>query len=44
MRDDLVAGAPFPDLELPDHTGAAVRLSQIAESRPLVLALSRGWW
>jgi hypothetical protein len=23
MRSDIVPGAPFPDSELPDHTGAA---------------------
>ena len=37
-------GAAFPDVELPNESGVAVRLSEIATSQPLILALSRGWW
>jgi peroxiredoxin len=44
MRDDLVPGNPFPDLRLPDTTGAVLTLSEIARSQPLVLAFVRGWW
>ncbi len=44
MRDDLVPGAPFPDIELPDHAGVPTSLSQIAGGRALVLTTSRGWW
>jgi peroxiredoxin len=44
MRPDLVPGHPFPDLRLPDHTGAPRRLSLIADDKPLVLAFVRGWW
>jgi hypothetical protein len=43
MKPDLVTGNPFPDLRLPDHTGAPRRLSLIADNHPLVLALVRGW-
>jgi peroxiredoxin len=38
------AGAVFPDLELPDHTGRTRRLSEVAGGDPLVLLTSRGWW
>jgi peroxiredoxin len=34
----------FPDLALPDHTGRARTLSEIANGDPLVLVFSRGWW
>jgi peroxiredoxin len=44
MREDLVAGNPFPDLRLPEHTGRELSLSEIADERPLVLAFVRGWW
>jgi len=44
MRDDLVPGNPFPDLRLPDHTGAEQSLSDLAEGQPLVLCFARGWW
>jgi peroxiredoxin len=37
-------GQPFPDIELPDHTGERLRLSEIAGQRPLVLCFVRGWW
>ena len=44
MRSDLVPGNPFPDLRLPEHTGAPLSLSEIAGQKPLVLAFARGWW
>jgi peroxiredoxin len=44
MRDDLAPGNPFPDLRLPDTTGAGRALSEIAGDHPLVLAFVRGWW
>ena len=44
MRDDLVPGNQFPDLELPETTGKNVSLSEIARRQPLVLAFARGWW
>jgi peroxiredoxin len=43
-REALVAGAVFPDLELPDHTGRERRLSEITGGDPLALYFSRGWW
>lgn len=44
MRDDLVLGNRFPQLTLPDHTGAALSLDDIATGQPLVLCFVRGWW
>jgi peroxiredoxin len=41
---DVGPGQPFPDFELPDHTGTNTRLSEIAEQHPLVLCFVRGWW
>ena len=41
---DVGPGQPFPDFELPDHTGTKLRLSEIADQRPLVLCFVRGWW
>jgi peroxiredoxin len=38
----LVAGATLPDFELPDHTGAAVKLSELQGDDPMVLMLGRG--
>jgi len=40
----LRAGARFPDLDLPDHTGRARLLSEIAGGDPVALVFSRGWW
>ena len=40
----LEPGSPFPDLDLPDHTGRPRQLSDIAGGDPLVLVSSRGWW
>lgn len=44
MRSDLTPGNPFPDLQLPDHTGTERSLSEIAGRQPLVLCFVRGWW
>ncbi len=44
MRADLISGGGFPDLELPDHTGTAVKLSKVAQGFPLVLSFYRGYW
>jgi peroxiredoxin len=41
---DLSAGARFPDLDLPDHTGRPRLLSDLAGGDPVVLVTSRGWW
>ncbi len=40
----LQPGERFPDLDLPDHTGRARTLSELAAGDPVVLVFSRGWW
>jgi peroxiredoxin len=40
----LEPGDRFPDLDLPDHTGRARLLSELAGGDPLALVFSRGWW
>ncbi|MGI8659689.1 MAG: redoxin domain-containing protein [Thermoleophilaceae bacterium] len=40
----LEPGGRFPDLDLPDHTGRARRLSELAGGDPVALVFSRGWW
>jgi peroxiredoxin len=42
MRPDILAGSPFPDYDLPDHTGRRRRLSEIQGSDPMIVVLSRG--
>jgi peroxiredoxin len=42
MRDDITVGAPFPDHELPDHTGRKRRLSELQGNDPMILTLNRG--
>jgi peroxiredoxin len=42
MRSGIVAGAVFPDYELPDHRGKRRKLSELQGSNPMVLVLSRG--
>jgi len=37
-------GNQFPDFELPDHDGQAVKLSQIAGKFPLIVSFYRGYW
>ncbi len=44
MRPDLVPGGRFPDLELPDHRGEAIRLSALAGGYPLIVSFYRGYW
>jgi peroxiredoxin len=43
-RAELVPGARFPDLELPDHTGSPRRLSELVAGDPALLHFYRGWW
>src|SRR3954454_4345766 len=42
MRSDIVPGVVFPDYQLPDHTGAPRKLSEIQGDDPLILTLARG--
>ena len=44
MRADLLPGNPFPELELPDHSGVPRTLTELAEGDPIVLTFFRGWW
>jgi peroxiredoxin len=44
MTVDLSPGQPFPDLELPDHTGIVRRLSELAGGDPVAVTFFRGWW
>jgi len=42
MRSDIVPGGIFPDYELPDHTGAVHKLSDLQGGDPMILTLARG--
>ena len=42
MRADIVPGSLFPDYELPDHTTARRKLSELQGPDPMILVLSRG--
>jgi peroxiredoxin len=42
MRSDIAPGGTFPDYELPDHTSAMRKLSEIQGDDPLILTLARG--
>src|SRR6476659_7681851 len=42
MRSDIVAGATFPDYQLPDHESVPRRLSEIQGEDPMILTLARG--
>jgi len=42
MRADLVPGSPFPDYDLPDHTGTHRKLSALQSGDPMVVVLARG--
>jgi peroxiredoxin len=42
MRPDIVPGAKFPDYELPDHTKAPRKLSELQGDDPMILTLVRG--
>jgi peroxiredoxin len=44
MHTDVIVGGRFPDLELPDHRGQAVRLSTLAGAYPLIVSFYRGYW
>jgi peroxiredoxin len=44
QRTETELGTTFPDLDLPDHTGRARLLSEIAGGDPIVLVTARGWW
>ena len=44
MNTELAPGNPFPDLELPDHSGNQRRLSELVGGDPLILNFYRGWW
>src|SRR4051794_25704520 len=44
MRADIVAGATFPDYELPDHTDTPRKLSILQGDDPMVLTLHRGYY
>ncbi len=44
MRADLKVGNIFPDIELPDQTGALCKLSQILRGFPGILTFSRGYY
>lgn len=37
-------GQRFPDIELPNHEGQAVKLSQLAGKFPLIVSFYRGYW
>jgi peroxiredoxin len=41
VRADVKVGSVFPDYELPDHTGAPRRLSEIQHDDPMVIVLAR---
>jgi peroxiredoxin len=40
----LERGSVFPNVDLPDHTGRARTLAEVAGSDPVALFTSRGWW
>jgi peroxiredoxin len=40
----LEPGRPFPDLDLPDHTGRPRLLSEVAGGDPVALVFFRGFW
>jgi len=42
MPPEIVPGGVFPDYELPDHTKAMRRLSELQGDDPLILTLARG--
>src|SRR5262245_25380559 len=42
MRADILAGSPFPDYDLPDHTGRCRTLSETQGRAPMTVVLSRG--
>lgn len=44
MRQDIVAGAKFPDYVLPDHTKAKRRLSDLQGDQLMIVVLTRGFF
>ncbi|MBA2427565.1 MAG: redoxin domain-containing protein [Actinobacteria bacterium] len=44
MREDLKAGATFPDVKLLDHSGNVRSLSELAGGDPVVVHFYRGWF
>src|ERR1700709_1672834 len=42
MRTGITPGGTVPDYELPDHTNALRRLSELQGENPLILTLARG--
>ncbi len=44
MRANLAPGGAFPDLTLPDQSGVARSLSELAGGDPLVVHFYRGWF
>jgi peroxiredoxin len=42
LPPSLAPGSLFPDLELPDHTGAAVRLGDLMRGWPTIVTFARG--
>ena len=41
---NLQIGKHFPDLELPDHDGQIVKLSDLVGKFPFILSFYRGYW
>jgi len=41
---NLKIGQKFPDIELPDHEGEPVKLSELVGKFPFVLTFYRGYW
>ena len=42
MKDSIKIGSPFPDFELPDHTGTKRKLSYLQGDNPIIVSLVRG--
>jgi peroxiredoxin len=40
MRNDIVAGAHFPDYELTDHTATQRKLSELQGTDPMIVVLA----
>ncbi len=43
-EQSIQVGQAFPDFELPDHNGSAVRSSELLSEGPLVVTFYRGGW
>jgi peroxiredoxin len=44
MNADIVVGAMFPDIELPDGEGRIHRLSEVQRNDPMAVIFYRGWF